>query len=186
MWRARHDPACCPVICTSSEVRQIMRGTGRDRKEVALRYSSTPHYRSRRSPIFARNVVASSQPLAVQAGVRMLERGGNALDAALATAIALVVVEPTGNGLGSDAFCILWDGQELHGLNASGRSPAAWTSERFGNGKVPERGWEAVTVPGAVSAWVDLSQRFGRLPFTTLFEPAIDYAERGFHLSPVI
>ena len=116
----------------------------------------------------------------------MLARGGNAIDAALAAAIALVVVEPTGNGLGSDAFAILWDGRELHGLNASGRSPAGWTPERFGKGPMPERGWDSVTVPGAVSAWVDLSTRFGKLPFETLFEPGIALAERGFHVSPTI
>lgn len=109
------------------------------------------------------------------------------MDAALASAITLVVVEPTGNGLGSDAFCILWDGSELHGLNASGCSPAAWTPGRFaGEPQMPRRGWESVTVPGAVSAWVDLSSRFGTLPFATLFEPAIEYAERGFHVTPVI
>ncbi|MEP9379083.1 gamma-glutamyltransferase family protein [Aquabacter sp. CN5-332] len=152
---------------------------------MKLSYQST--YASRRSPVLARNMVAASQPLATQAGLRMLQRGGNAMDAALAAAMALVVVEPTGNGLGSDAFCILWDGQELHGLNASGRSPAAWTPERFAGRKaMPLRGWDAVTVPGAVSAWVELSERFGRLPFATLFEPAIDYAERGYLVSPVI
>jgi gamma-glutamyltranspeptidase / glutathione hydrolase len=143
-------------------------------------------YASRRSPVIARNIVATSQPLAAQAGLLMLARGGNAVDAALAAAIALVVVEPSGNGLGSDAFAIVLDGRELHGLNASGRSPAGWTPERFGNGPMPERGWDSVTVPGAVSAWVDLSNRFGKLPFATLLEPAIDLAERGFHVSPVI
>ena len=132
-------------------------------------------------------MVAASQPLATQAGLSMLAKGGNAVDAALAAAIALTVVEPTGNGLGSDAFCILWDGQELHGLNASGRSPSAWTPERFARrDAMPERGWESVTVPGAVSAWVDLSARFGRLPFAALFEPAIRYAGQGFHVTPII
>src|SRR5262249_53744274 len=88
---------------------------------------------------------------------------------------------------GSDAFCIVWDGTDLHGLNASGRSPAAWTPTRFsGLERVPERGWESVTVPGAVSAWVDLSTRFGRLPFSKLFEPAIRHAEEGFPVSPII
>ncbi len=144
-------------------------------------------YPSRRVPLLARNVVATSQPLAAQAGLRMLHAGGNAIDAALAAAITLTVVEPTGNGLGSDAFAIVWDGQELHGLNASGRSPAAWTPERFANSaEMPQRGWESVTVPGAVSSWVALSDRFGRLPFETLFAPAIDYAERGFAVSPTI
>ncbi|MEM6896905.1 MAG: gamma-glutamyltransferase, partial [Pseudomonadota bacterium] len=128
------------------------------------------HYPSRRSPVVARNVVSTSQPLAAQAGLSMLSRGGNAVDAALATAITLTLVEPTGNGLGSDAFCILWDGKELHGLNASGRSPAAWTPDYFqGRNAVPFTGWDSVTVPGAVSAWVALSDRFGKLPFATLF-----------------
>ncbi len=144
-------------------------------------------YQSRRVPTLARNVVATSQPLAAQAGITMLQKGGNAVDAALAAAITLVVVEPTGNGLGSDAFAILWDGSELHGLNASGRSPAGWTPDRFaGADGMPQRGWESVTVPGAVSAWVALSERFGRLPFADLFEPAIAYAERGFAVSPTI
>jgi gamma-glutamyltranspeptidase/glutathione hydrolase len=144
-------------------------------------------YPSRRSPVIARNLVSASQPLATQAGLSMLARGGNAMDAALAAAITLTVVEPTGNGIGSDAYCILWDGRELHGLNASGRSPADWTPERFkSHTTFPHRGWESVTVPGAVSAWVELSERFGKLPFATLFEPAIGYAENGFLVSPVI
>ncbi len=141
-------------------------------------------YPSQRMPVLAKNVVATSQPLAAQAGLRMLLNGGNAVDAALAAAIALTVVEPTGNGIGSDAFAILWDGHELHGLNASGRSPAALTPERF-KGAVPLRGWDAVTVPGAVSGWVMLSERFGKLPFETLFEPAVHYAREGFLVSPI-
>ncbi|WP_298913859.1 gamma-glutamyltransferase family protein [uncultured Roseobacter sp.] len=144
-------------------------------------------YPSRRSAVAADNLVATSHPLAAQAGLSMLYQGGNAVDAALAAAIALTVVEPTGNGIGSDAFAILWDGAELHGLNASGRSPANWTAERFsGHAKMPFHGWESVTVPGAVSAWVNLSERFGKLPFEKLFEPAIGYAENGFPVSPVI
>lgn len=134
----------------------------------------------------ARNVVATSQPLAAQAGLQMLYRGGNAVDAALAAAIALTVVEPTSNGIGGDAFAILWDGRELHGLNASGCSPAALTPERFrGQQAVPPHGWDAVTVPGAVSAWVALSKRFGKLPFEALFEPAVRYAREGFLVSPM-
>ena len=144
-------------------------------------------YPSQRAPVFARNVVAASQPLAAQAGLRMMLAGGNAIDAALATAIALTVVEPTANGVGSDAFAIVWDGRGLHGLNASGRAPAAWTPQRFAGSKtMPRRGWDSVTVPGAVSAWVALSARFGRLPFETLFEPAIQYARDGFLVSPAV
>src|SRR5512146_2500302 len=104
-------------------------------------------YASRRQPICAANVVATSQPLATQAGIAMLAKGGNAVDAALATAITLTVVEPCSNGLGSDLFAILWTGAELVGLNASGRAPAAWNPARFADRKtMPERGWETVTI----------------------------------------
>jgi gamma-glutamyltranspeptidase/glutathione hydrolase len=92
------------------------------------------------TPVLAKNVVCTSQPLAAQAGLRMLADGGNAVDAAVATAITLTVVEPVSNGIGSDAFAIVWDGGQLHGLNASGRSPAAWTPEYFGGGGVPALG----------------------------------------------
>lgn len=143
-------------------------------------------YPSQRMPVLARNVVATSQPLAAQAGLRMLLQGGNAVDAAVAAAIALTVVEPTSNGIGSDAFAILWDGAALHGLNASGRAPRALTPERFaGRDAMPLRGWDSVSVPGAVSAWVALSERFGRLPFEALFEPSIAYARDGFPVSPI-
>jgi len=136
--------------------------------------------------VAAKNVVATSQPDAVQAGLTMLRQGGNAVDAILAAAIALTVVEPTSNGIGSDAFAILWDGNQLHGLNASGRSPAAWTPERFAHlDEIPQRGWDAVTVPGAVSAWVELSSRFGRLEFAKLFEPAVEFARNGYRVTPV-
>jgi len=144
-------------------------------------------YPSQRMPVLARNVVATSQPLAAQAGLRMLMKGGSAVDAVLATAIALTVLEPTSNGIGSDAFAILWDGGKLQGLNASGRSPAAWTPERFkGMQTMPTRGWDAVTVPGCVAAWVELSGKYGKLPFADLFEPAIQYASGGFMVSPTI
>ncbi|UCH27921.1 MAG: gamma-glutamyltransferase family protein [Trueperaceae bacterium] len=137
-------------------------------------------------PVMAKNLVATSQPLAAQAGLHMLFKGGNAVDAALAAAITLTVVEPTSNGIGSDAFAILWDGEILHGLNASGRSPSALTPERFaGRAEMPYRGWDTVTVPGAVSAWVALSERFGKLPFEALFEPAVSYARSGFQVSPI-
>ena len=144
-------------------------------------------YPTRRRPTLARNVVSTSQPLAAQAGLRMLLAGGNAVDAALAAAITLTVVEPTSNGIGSDAFAIVWDGRQLHGLNASGRAPAAWTPEYFkGHKAVPVRGWNSVSVPGCVSAWVDLSERFGKLPFEKLFAPAIEYAANGFPVSPFV
>ncbi len=142
-------------------------------------------YAAARSPVCADNVVATSQPLATQAGIEALRRGGNAVDAALAAAITLTVVEPNNNGLGSDAFAILWDGSELVGLNASGRAPALLTPDRYaGRDEVPVRGWDPVTVPGAVSAWVALSERYGRLPFADLFADAIRYAAEGFQVGP--
>ncbi|WP_321499697.1 gamma-glutamyltransferase family protein [Breoghania sp.] len=150
-----------------------------------MRLRHDPFYPSRRSPVLADNVVATSQPLATQAGLTILQQGGNAVDAAIATAATLTVVEPTGNGLGSDGYCILWDGKQLHGLNASGPAPAAWSPERFANG-IPMHGWDAVTVPGAVAAWVELSERFGKLGLATVLAPAIRYAEEGFIVSPVI
>ena len=116
----------------------------------------------------------------------MLAEGGSAVDAAIATAITLTVVEPVSNGIGSDAFAIVWDGRQLHGLNASGRSPAAWTPEYFGGNGVPAYGWNSVTVPGAVSAWVELHAKFGKLPFERLFEPAASYGRNGFLVSPTI
>ena len=154
---------------------------------TALGFDWSLPYASRRQPIFASQAVATSQPLATQAGVGMLARGGNAVDAALATAITLAVVEPCSNGIGSDLFAILWDGHELVGLNASGRAPAAWNPQRFaGQPAMPQRGWDTVTIPGAVSGWVALSKRFGKLPFADLFEPAIRYARDGWLVSPVV
>jgi len=152
-----------------------------DRMDWALPYAS------RRQPICAANVVATSQPLATQAGVAALARGGNAVDAALATAITLTVVEPCSNGIGSDLFAILWDGEALVGLNASGRAPAAWSRQRFSSlSQMPQRGWDTVTIPGAVAGWVALSQRYGKLPFGDLFERAIAYSRDGFAVSPVV
>jgi gamma-glutamyltranspeptidase/glutathione hydrolase len=142
-------------------------------------------YSSQRMPVLARNVVATSQPLAAQAGLGMLAAGGNAADAAVATAIALTVVEPTSNGIGSDAFALVWAGGGLHGLNASGRSPRGLPVDHFaGRSSVPVLGWDGVTVPGAVSGWVALWKQFGSLPFEKLCEPAIDYAANGFLVSP--
>jgi gamma-glutamyltranspeptidase/glutathione hydrolase len=136
-------------------------------------------------PVVARNAVATSQPLAAVAGLDAMRRGGNAVDAALTTAITLTVVEPNNNGVGSDAFAIVGTPDGVWGLNASGRSPSAWTTQRFaGRASMPVLGWDSVTVPGAVSAWVALSDRFGRLPFARLFDAAIAYARDGFHVGP--
>ena len=159
---------------------------------MSLHFNFNNPYTSTRLPLFARNVVSTSHPLGAQAGLRMLYKGGNAVDAAIAAAAAMTIVEPVSNGLGSDSFCILWDGKELHGLNASGCAPASWTPDyfkrKYGDSATapPKRGLDSVTVPGAVSSWVSLSERFGKLPFADLMEPAIEIAERGYLLPPVV
>jgi gamma-glutamyltranspeptidase / glutathione hydrolase len=154
------------------------------------------------SPVYAPNgVVATSQPLAAQAGLAMLREGGTAVDAAVAAAVTLAVVQPGSNDLGGDLFALVWDGQRLHGLNASGRSPAALTrdlmaasaqppspalggAQATASASPPARGWLPVTVPGVPAGWADLHARFGRLPFERLFDDAIRYAEGGFPVSP--
>ena len=157
-----------------------------------MNFNYSTSYRSTRLPVFARNVVSTSHPLAAQAGLRMLYKGGNAVDAAIAAAAAITITEPVSNGLGSDAFAILWDGKELHGLNASGRAPQSWTpayfKRKYGDDakNPPKRGMDAVTVPGAVAGWVAMSERFGKLPFADLMEPAIEIAERGYLLPVVV
>jgi gamma-glutamyltranspeptidase / glutathione hydrolase len=156
-----------------------------------MNFNFSNPYPSTRLPLFARNVVSTSHPLGAQAGLRMMLKGGNAVDAAIAAAAAMTIVEPVSNGLGSDAFCILWDGKELHGLNASGCAPQSWTPDYFKRKygadatTPPKRGMDAVTVPGAVASWVALSERFGKLPFADLMEPAIEIAERGY-LVPIV
>jgi gamma-glutamyltranspeptidase/glutathione hydrolase len=157
-----------------------------------MKFNYANPYASTRLPVFARNVVSTSHPLASQAGLRMLWKGGNAVDAAIAAAAVLTVCEPVSNGLGSDAFGIVWDGKELHGLNASGRAPQTWTPEyfkrKYGDNVIapPKRGFDSVTVPGAVASWVAMSERFGKLPFGDLLEPAIEIAERGYLLPVVV
>ncbi|SKC99647.1 gamma-glutamyltransferase 2. Threonine peptidase. MEROPS family T03 [Burkholderia sp. CF099] len=151
-------------------------------------------YPTLRMPVFARNIVSTSQPLAAQAGLRMLWKGGNAVDAAIAAAAAITVVEPVSNGLGSDAFALVWDGKKLHGLNASGVAPAAWNVDYFkrkygennGVATQPVRGWDTVTVPGAIAGWEALHKKFGSLPFADLMEPAIEIAERGHAVASVV
>lgn len=152
-----------------------------------LPFDWTFPYPSQKMPLLAANAVSASQPLAAQAGLRMLYEGGNAIDSAIATAIALTVVEPVMNGIGGDMFALVWHGGQLHGLNSSGRSPAAWTPDHFkGRDKMPSTGWDTVTVPGQVAGWKALSKRFGKLPFARLFAPAIGYAQDGFMVSPQI
>jgi gamma-glutamyltranspeptidase / glutathione hydrolase len=143
----------------------------------------------RNQPVFAtEGMVATSQPLAAAAGLAVLRDGGNAVDAAVATAAVLTVVEAPSCSIGGDAFALVWDGEHLHGLNGSGRAPAGLTEDLVrerGYDTMPSRGWLSVTVPGAPAAWRDLHERFGRLPFGRLIEPARYYAERGHPISPI-
>ena len=151
-----------------------------------------------RRPVVGRSVVATtygivaaSQPLAARAGVQVLERGGNAADAAIAANAAIGLMEPTGNGIGGDLFALVYEARtgELHGLNASGWTPAGRTVELLrskGFDEMPQRGIYSVTVPGVVAGWDALRERFGTLRFSELLAPAIFYAENGFPLSPVI
>ena len=144
-------------------------------------------YASRRMPVLApHGVVATSNPLAAQAGLRMLLPGGNAVDAAIATATTLTVVEPWVNGIGSDAFAMVWDGTAARPQRLRPRT-AAHTPELFaklGHTAMPGRGWLPVTVPGAPAAWRDLHERFGKPSLSQVLEPAIEYARNGFPLGP--
>jgi len=147
-------------------------------------------YRAQRMTTYARNgMVATSQPLAADVGLEMLKKGGNAIDAAIATAACLTVVEPTSNGIGGDAFAIVWFKDEIYGLNASGPAPKSISIDEVksrGYDKMPKHGWLPVTVPGAPASWAALSKRFGKLPFKELLQPAIRYAEEGFPVSPIL
>jgi gamma-glutamyltranspeptidase / glutathione hydrolase len=145
-------------------------------------------YPTLRTPVFARNVVSTSQPLAAQAGLRMLLAGGNAVDATVAAAAAISICEPVSNGLGSDAFAIIWDGKQMHGLNASGTAPEAWDVAYFQKkhaGVFPVRGVDSVTVPGAVAAWGAMHEKFGKLSFEQCMQPAIELAERGYGVTSI-
>ena len=152
-------------------------------------------YPTIRMPVMGRNIVSTSHPYAAQAGLKVLHAGGNAIDAAIAAAAALMVVEPVSNGLGSDCFAIVWDGKELHGLNSSGVAPQAWSPQYYekkygldGNGVAnrPKRGWDVVTVPGAIAGWDALLNRFGSKPLGDLLQPAIEIAEQGYALPPIL
>ncbi|GAA0479795.1 gamma-glutamyltransferase family protein [Salinibacillus aidingensis] len=152
-------------------------------------YLDYPYSSQRMVSIANRGMVATSQPLAAQAGLDMLKQGGNAVDAAIATAAALTVVEPTSNGIGSDAFALVWTKGKLYGLNGSGPSPDSISIEKVrakGYDDIPVHGWIPVTVPGAPGAWAELSDQFGKLPFKELLKPAIDYAENGYPVSPTL
>jgi len=166
-------------------------------------------YPSRRSVVYGKNgMVCTSQALAAQAGLDILKKGGNAIDAAIATAISLTVLEPPSNGIGSDLFALVWYKGKLYGLNGSGPAPLNLTRELVlaklqmeGNGKddyaesgeisdlsatsMPDHGWETVTVPGAPASWKALHERFGAADFASLFDAAVRYAEEGFPLQPI-
>lgn len=148
-------------------------------------------YPSRRNVVYGRKgMVAASQPLAAQAGLQILKEGGNAVDATIATAACLTVVEPTSNGIGSDAFALVWVEGRLHGLNASGPAPQKLSIETVKaagyDHELPKRGMIPVTVPGALGAWAELSKKFGKLPLTQVLAPAIEYAESGYPISPTL
>ena len=160
-----------------------------------MQFDWNNQYPTIRMPVMGRNIVSTSHPYAAQAGLKVLQAGGNAIDAAIAAAAALIVVEPVSNGLGSDCFAIVWDGNKLHGLNASGVAPQAWSPQFYekkygtdGNGIAnrPKRGWDVVTIPGAIAGWDALLQRFGSKPLGDLLEPAIEIAEKGYALPPIL
>jgi gamma-glutamyltranspeptidase / glutathione hydrolase len=160
-----------------------------------MKFNWNNPYPTIRVPVMGRNVVSTSHPLAAQAGLKIIQQGGNAIDAAIAAAAVLMIVEPVSNGLGSDCFAIVWDGKELHGLNSSGTAPQTWSPEYFSkkygtdaNGLAdrPKRGWDSVTVPGALAGWEELLRRFGSLPLGDLLQPAIEIAERGYAMAPVV
>jgi len=158
---------------------------------VSLNFSGLEvSYPTHRFPAFAgKGMVATSNALAAQAGLDMLKKGGNAVDAALAAAACLTVCEPTSNGIGGDAFALVAFQGKLYGLNASGPAPGGINlGDLAGKGytEIPRYGFVPVTVPGAPAAWAALSERFGRLPLTEVFGPAVDYAANGFPVSPVL
>ncbi len=145
-------------------------------------------YPSRRNLVFAKKgVVATGQPLAAEAGLEILKKGGNAVDAAVATAACLTVVEPASNGIGGDAFCMVCVDGRLYGLNSSGPAPQNISIEALkdkGYKEIPPVGWPPVTVPGIPAAWASLIRRFGKLPLSEVLKPAIRYASEGYPISP--
>ena len=149
-------------------------------------------YPSRRYPIYARRgMVATSSPLASAAGLEVLQAGGNAVDAAVATAAALTVLEPASNGIGGDAFALVWFNDKLHGINGSGPAPKNISIDKVlsknpEGGCMPGRGWTPVTVPGAPKTWAALIGRFGELPLSAVMAPAVRYAVEGYPVAPVL
>ncbi|HSH36836.1 gamma-glutamyltransferase family protein [Schnuerera sp.] len=149
------------------------------------------HYPSRRNVIYGKKgMIATGNPLAANAGLEILKKGGNAIDAAIATAAALTVVEPTANGIGGDAFALVWTKGKLHGLNASGPSPKKISVESIKQRKlekIPTTGVVPVNVPGAPAAWAELWKKFGSsLEFKEILNPAISYAKEGYVVQPAV
>lgn len=147
-------------------------------------------YPSRRGLVYGRRgMVCSAHPLAAQAGLDILKKGGNAFDAVLATAACLPVVEPMSCNIGGDGFALIWHEGKLYGLNASGPAPALLSLDALkeaGHTEMPKYGWGPVTVPGVASGWAEINRRFGKLSLAEIFEPAVSYARDGYPVSPVI
>jgi gamma-glutamyltranspeptidase/glutathione hydrolase len=152
----------------------------------------TGHNFASRSEVIAQNgMAATSHPLATQAALDILKKGGSAVDAAITANAMLGLMEPTGCGIGGDLFAIIWDAesQKLYGLNASGRSPKSLTREYFlnqGYEYIPSFGALPVSVPGAVDGWFELHNKFGKLDMETILQPAIDYGRNGFPVTELI
>jgi gamma-glutamyltranspeptidase / glutathione hydrolase len=144
-------------------------------------------YASTRNPVYAKNgMVATSEPQAAQAGLEILKKGGNAVDAAIAVAATLTVVEPTSNGIGGDNFAIVYFNDHLFGMNSSGYCPKKLDLEKLKGKEIPRFGVTPITVPGAVKGWVSLHEKFGKLPFHDVLKPAIKYAREGFVVSKTV
>lgn len=143
-----------------------------------------------RHVVYAKHgMVATSEPQAAQAGLDILKKGGNAIDAAIAVASTLTVTEPTSNGIGGDNFAIIWYKNQLYGLNASGPAPKLLNLDALRERKlkeIPKFGLVPITVPGAVMGWTEMSKRFGNLSLKDALKPAIDYARDGFIVQPTV
>lgn len=147
-------------------------------------------YTSKRNVVFgSRGMVATGSPFAAIAGLDILKKGGNAVDAIIATAATLTVTEPTANGIGGDAFSLIWMNGKLHGMNSSGYAPKSLNYEvvkSLGHTKMPDYGVIPINVPGIPAAWAALSKKFGKLPFEELLKPAIQLAEDGYAIQPIL
>lgn len=152
--------------------------------------SSIYGYPSRRNVVYAKKgMVATGQPMAAQAGLEVLQKGGNAIDAAIATAATLTVVEPTSNGIGGDSFALIWIKDKLHGINSSGKSPKKISIDELkkrGLTEMPKYGFTPVNVPGVPAGWAEMSRKFGKLPLAEVLEPAIRYAREGFVVTATV